>query len=398
MTQTPVMLGCLIALSIGTSWFDKTWAAESQAAEFPTFEFDPTWPKELPNNFVLGEVTGIAVDAADHIWVVHQQDTLDSSDPSRKRILSAANLLGATKQPPLGCCRHAPEVIEFDSSGNYVQGWGGPHSPTDVGAKFEWPISIHGISVDHKNNVWFCGSGRNAEQGKQDNQCLKFTKNGKFLLQIGRSGKSKGSLDTENLNRAAHAVVWPKTNEVFIADGYTNRRVIVFDADTGKFKRMWGAYGSKPDDSVPNTRTLDGPPPQQFNTVHGIQISHDGLVYVSDRQNNRVQVFTVQGKFVRESFIARGTPANYGTSFSSALSADEGQRFLYVADVPNYKLRVLDRLALKEIPEAGFGRAGLYPGQVIELHHIATDSKGNLYFSDSATGVVQRWLFKGMKR
>lgn len=361
-------------------------ASLAAAAEHPTFKVDPLWLKQLPNNMIMGDIGGVAVDSRDHVWVIHRQRTLDRT-----------NYLGLTKSPPAStCCTYAPAVIELDENGNYVQGWGGPNTPTDGGAVFEWPLGEHGISVDYRNNVWICGYVKNAEQGLDDNHCLKFTKDGKFLLQVGKSGKSKGSLDTENLNHATQVYVWPKTNEAFISDGYVNRRVIVVDADTGKFKRMWGAYGNKPDDTAPRERVFEGPGPQQFNNVHGIRLSSDGLVYVNDRQNNRIQVFTPEGKFVKEGFIARDTRNSFGTSFSSAFSADPAQRFLYVADLPNYKVHVLDRQTLAEIPGAAFGHAGPYPGQFNQVHMIASDSKGNIYTSEANGARVQKFVFGGV--
>ena len=376
-----------LALLIGAASTQAASApSEGAPGRYPKFELDPSWPKQLPNNMVMGDPGGVAVDPSnDHVWVLSRQRTVNPE------------WLGLTKSPPTAvCCTYAPAVAEFDAEGNYIRGWGGPFSPTADAAKYEWPEGEHGITVDYKGNVWICGYVKNAEAKKDDNQCLKFTKDGKFLLQIGHSGQSKGSLDTENLNHATKVVVWPKTNEAFISDGYVNRRVIVFDADTGKFKRMWGAYGNKPDDTAPRTRSFDGQPPQQFNNVHGVEISNDGLVYVNDRQNNRVQVFTLDGKFVKEAFIYRDTRSNFGTSFSLALSADTDQRFLYGADLANFRVEVLDRKTLTIIPEAAFGHAGPYPGQFLRLHLIAADTKGNVYTSEANGARVQKWLFKGL--
>ncbi len=375
------LAGCVVAaLLLGAG---GAFAAET--GRYPKFEIDPSWPKALPNNMIYGDPAGVAVDAKDHVWIYTRQRSVNPE------------FLGLTKNPPTSvCCTYAPSVIELDNEGNYVQGWGGPFTPTADVAKYEWPEGEHGITVDHKDNVWLCGYVKNAEAKKDDNHCLKFTRDGKFLMQIGRSGQSKGSLDTENLNHATKVWVWPRTNEAFISDGYVNRRVIVFDADTGKYKRMWGAYGKKPDDAAPRTRTFEGEPPQQFNNVHGIAISNDGLVYVNDRQNNRVQVFDLSGKYLNEVFIDRNTRSNFGTSFSSAFSADPEQRFLYVADLANFRVAVLERKTLKVIPEAAFGRAGLYPGQFLRLHLIATDSKGNVYTSEANGARVQKWKFTGM--
>ena len=373
------VLGLAMACGLGVA----------QAAEsYPLFKVDPAWPKQLPNNIIMGDLGGVGVDQHDHVWIINRQRTLDKT-----------GYLGLTKTPPTAvCCRYAPAVIEFDADGNYIQGWGGPNSPTDAGAAFEWPMGEHGITIDYKDNVWICGYIKDAEHGLDDNQCLKFTKNGKFLMQIGHSGKSKGSLDTENLNHPTQVYVWPKTNEAFISDGYVNRRVIVFDADTGKFKRMWGAYGNVPDDSAPKTRVFEGPGPQQFNTVHGVRMSNDELLYISDRQNNRIQVFTPDGKFVKEAFVARDTRNSFGTVFSSAFSGDAAQAFLFIADLPNYKVHVLNRQTLVEIPEASFGHAGPYPGQFNQVHIITNDSKGNIYTSEANGARIQKWGFTGMSK
>ena len=379
------MLRIFLALAIFGNLTGAALAADASKA-YPKFAVDPLWPKQLPDNFIMGDLAGIGIDANDHVWVLTRQKTLDTTA-----------YLGLEKTPVTSvCCRHAPAVIEFDPDGKFVQGWGGPYTPTDTAAKFDWPDHEHGITIDYKGNVWICGNGKDAAKGIDDNQCLKFTKTGKFLMQIGHSGKSKGSLDTENLNHPSQVAVWQPTNEIFISDGYVNRRVIVFDNDTGKFKRMWGAYGKTPDDKVSNERSFDGPPPQQFNLVHGIRISNDGLVYVSDRQNNRIQVFTLDGKFVKEAFIHRDTRSISGTAYSAAFSADKEQKFLYDADLANFKVRVLDRQTLQEIPGSAFGHAGPYPGQFNQLHIIASDSKGNIYTTEANGARVQKWVYKGM--
>lgn len=340
-------------------------------AGVPTFEVDPFWPKPLPNNFIMGELGGVYVDSQDHVWVVSRPRTL--TDDQR----------GASLSPPTSeCCIPAPPVLEFDAAGNYIQGWGGP------GPGYEWPDNEHGIFVDYKGNVWIAGN-----TPKKDNQILKFSNTGRFLLQIGHAGKSKGSDDTENLNRPTQVSVYQKTNEVFVADGYENRRVIVFDADTGAYKRHWGAYGNKPDDSAPRTRSFDGPGPAQFNLVHDVQISRDGLVYVSDRLNNRIQVFTPDGKFVYEGFVARNTLDSRGTAFGLVFSPDKEQKFVYMPDGANDKIRILNRDTLQVV--GSFGRGGPYAGQWHWLHSIGVDSKGNLYTAESRGNRIQKFLFKG---
>jgi hypothetical protein len=342
----------------------------------PKFEFDPNWPKALPNNWILGAIGGNFVDSHDHIWVANRPGSLDNNDK-----------YAALDPPQADCCVPAPPILEFDSAGNLIQGWGGPKSGPGPG--YEWPDTEHGIFVDYRENVWISGNG-----GK-DTNILKFTKTGKFLLQIGHHGKTGGNNDTENLNRPAGIAVYPKTNEVFVADGYGNRRVIVYDADTGAYKRHWGAYGKKPDDTASNARTFEGPGPQQFNTVHAIQISNDGLVYVGDRRNNRIQVFRPDGTFVKEGYVERKTIAEEGTTFGIAFSPDKQQQFLYVPDGSNKKVQILNRDKLEVVGFFG-GHGGRGAGQFFHVHSIAADSKGNIYLGESFGQRITKWVYRGM--
>lgn len=334
----------------------------AQRPQAPSFQVDPNWPR-MPAQWILGQVSGLTVDSRDHVWIIQRPWSVESDE-------KALN-------PDAACCFPAPPVIEFDAEGTFIQGWGGP------GEGYEWPADEHAIFVDHKDNVWLSSAGGPRLREGKENFILKFTRQGKFLLQVGRRGMSKGSLDTENFNNAADIYVYPKTNEVFVADGYVNRRVIVLDADTGTFKRMWGAYGNPPDDAASKTPTYEGPAPQQFNTVHGIRVSDDGHVYVADRRNNRMQVFSIEGKYEREVFIERKTRL-LGTAFSVAFSPDSRQQYLYLADAGNGRVHIFDRQTLQEI--GGFGRIGHYAGQFVFLHNIATDSKGNLYTSEVGGG------------
>jgi len=365
--------------------------AQRSSASVPDFQVDPSWPKMEGHfgekgNWIFGSIGGIAVDlATDHLWVLQRPRSLDSHENS------------ATQNPPESdCCVPAPPVMEFDAAGNFIQGWGGP------GPGYDWPDIEHGITIDYRGNVWIGGNG------KRDNQVLKFTKAGKFLLQIGHPGKSTGSTDTENLNEPTKMSVDPRTNEVFIADGYINRRVIVFDADTGEFKRLWGAYGNKPDDTTPRIRRTPfdlpssqpleslakDPPPQQFNLVHAVLISNDDLVYVADRSNNRIQVFKLDGTFVKEAFVARETFTHVGTVIDLAFSPDKAQQFLYVAG-GDERIHILNRATLEEAGR--FGRMGHYPGQFFWLHVLACDSQGNIYSGDAAAlgRRVQKFVLKG---
>ncbi len=365
--------------------------APAQAArQVPTFQVDPAWPK-VPSKWALGLVSGINVDSQDHIWVLHRPRTVKPEDKGRA----------------------APAVLEFDANGTFIQAWGGP------GAGYEWPNTEHGISVDPKGFVWIAGSA------DDDHQILKFTRDGKFVRQIGRSGQSKGNKDTANVNGAADVFVYPKTNEVFVADGYGNRRVIVFDADTGAFKRMWGAFGNTPADPAPgealfspDDMTGDGPP--QFNGVHSVRVSADGLVYVCDRDNQRVQVFTLDGKYQRQVFVSRGKmPASTATGTvlgkplkdlenlvredptspsRTAFSPDAEQRFMYVLDRRYQRAAILERKSLEIVGYFG-GGVGSEPGKFFVLHDLAADSKGNVYTAEvnnNGNRRAQKFVYKGL--
>ncbi len=293
-------------------------------------------------------------------------------------------------------------VLEFDEEGNLIGHWGGP------GEGYDWPSSNHGIDVDYKGNVWIGGNGRGAtpaplasDESKMggagavhDSMVLKFTQSGKFLMQIGKPGKSKGSNDTANLRLPAKTLVDPKTNELYVADGYGNRRVIVYDADTGAYKRHWGAYGHKPDDTPQPPYKPSDPPAQQFrNPVHCVVLARRRLG-VCDRTNDRIQVFKTDGTFVKEVFIARNTLVD-GSVFDIALSRDPDQKFLYVADGSNMKIHVLQRDTLEEL--TSFGDGGRQPGEFYAVHSIATDSKGNIFTTETYRGQrVQKFQYRGL--
>jgi DNA-binding beta-propeller fold protein YncE len=340
------------------SEFEYAGPVSAQAAgaqgprEVPRFRVDPAWPK-IPNNWQFGQVASVSIDANDNVWILQRPGTLGPDEKARA----------------------APPLLQFDSAGNFVQAWGGP------GAGYEWPSVEHGVYVDPKGFVWIGGSGA------KDHQVLKFTKTGQFVMQIGRSGQSKGNADTENLNQPADTFVYSKTNELFVADGYGNRRVIVFDADSGKFKRMWGAFGNTPTDAAPNPANADADPngaPQFVQPVHAARVSNDGLVYVSDRGGKRIQVFTLDGKFINQVFVGRDCKApacgNGQTAASTAFSTDADQRFLYVGNRSQAKVMVFERKSLELIDS--FGQWGSAPGDFGTLHHMNADSKGNLYVTE----------------
>ena len=371
--------GLALAATFGAvvALFEASGRAQTNRQQVPLFEPDPLWSQALPNRWVTGAIGGVAVDSHDNVWVFHRQASIPDGE-------KAASLT----PPQAECCIPAPAVLEFGPNGRFLQAWGGP------GQGYEWPTTEHGIFVDHKDNVWLSGSA------KEDNQILKFTNTGKFLRQIGHSGKNTGSGDTANLGGPAGLFVYPKTNELFVADGYFNHRVIVFDADTGAYKRHWGAYGKKPEDDYTfpaRAELLRGPAPPQFNNpVHAVSVSNDDLVYVADRTNNRLQVFRLDGTFVKETFIARNTLQAEGTVHHFAMSPDKEQKFLYVVDGSNKAVRVLNRQTLEIVANVG-GHAGHNAREFFHVHSAATDSKGNLFLGEVNTGQrYYRYVFKGM--
>ncbi len=346
-------------------------ATAVEAGEVPKFQVDAAWPKPLPNGWIMGQAAGVAVDAQDHIWVVQRPKTLTDDEKA------------ATFNPPrTKCCKPAPSVLEFDAEGNLVQAWGGP------GQGYDWPQNEHGIHIDHKGFVWL------AANGDQDGHILKFTRDGKFVLQIGKPGPQTNSTDTTRLGRPAHMVVDPATNEVYVADGYYNHRVIVFDADTGAFKRQWGAYGKPPtDDKLPPYSPSAAPAQQFSNPVHCVRIAQDGLVYVCDRANDRIQVFRKDGSFVKEFFVEKATLAN-GSTWDMELFPDQGETYIMNADGANNEVRTLVRDTGEVV--GAFGRNGRQAGDFHWVHNIAIDSKGTIYTTEVDTGKrAQKFLLRG---
>jgi DNA-binding beta-propeller fold protein YncE len=372
-------LTVLAALGVGHAVLGKRAVVEAAGAKAPRFEVDPLWPKPLPNHWVTGNIIGVSVDAQDHVWIIHRGASLERMESY------------AAQDPPAAeCCSPAPPVLEFDQAGNLIGKWGGP------GDGFDWPDSNHGITVDYKGNVWIGGNGRGKDpKVYHDAQVLKFTQDGKFLMQIGHPGQSQGSNDIDNLKGPAKLFVDKATNELYVADGYGNKRVIVFDAETGKYKRHWGAYGHKPDDTNPGRYDPDAPVDQQFRSpVHCADLSDDGLLYVCDRVNDRLQVFHKDGTFVKETFIAKRTLGD-GSVWDIAFSKDPKQTYLYLADGANDKVYIIQRETLEVL--TSFGDGGRQPGQFYAVHSIATDSKGNIYTTETYRGQrVQRFMYKGL--
>lgn len=346
-----------------------TQAAQPAAEKVPEYALDTSWPKlPLPNHWALGLINGIYVDAKNHLWMYQSPE------------LVPKYALGAAQTPPATpCCVPAPAIIEFDEAGNVVRAWGGPEDAKKQG--YDWPTAGHGLYIDYKGNIWIGGSQTKAaaDGSPADGMYLKFSPEGKFLLQIGGRGPSKGNLDTTQLSGAAAVDVDPETNEVYIADGYGNARVIVFDADTGAFKRLWGAYGKPPtDEKLPR---YDGGAelPKQFNLVHCIRIAKDGLVYVCDRLNDRIQVFHKDGSFVTEQVYM---PATRGAGSVGNVSfwPDAKQTFMVMNDPGNFNTVILRRSDLKELSR--FGHYGTWAGEYHRNHQMEFDHKGNIYTSE----------------
>jgi DNA-binding beta-propeller fold protein YncE len=365
------LVAIIVGLGTGQMALQNKAEAQRTTVQAPMFEVDPFWPK--PFNGLLGMAIGAWVDEQDYVWIIHRSSaTLHNNEK------------GAELNPPIAeCCRGAPPVLAFDPEGNLVKAWGGP------GPGYEWPQSNHGIHIDYKGNVWIGGNG------EKDAHILKFTKDGKFLMQVGGLGKNAGSNDLENFGRVAKIWVDPQTNEAYIADGYLNKRVAVIDADTGKMKRYWGAYGNKPDDTNLGNYDPKAPPAQQFrNPVHCVERSNDGLIYVCDRTNDRVQVFRPDGTFVKEAFFAKNTLGS-GSAWDIAFSRDPEQRFVFLADGQNNRVRIIVRDTLAEV--TAFGDGGRQPGQFYGVHSIATDSKGNIYTTETWEGKrLQKFVYKGI--
>lgn len=337
-------------------------ASRAQSRSLPAFEVDRAWPK-VPPQWKLGDPSSVAIDGRDNVWILHRPRTLKPEQASMA----------------------APPVIVFDTAGNYVKAWGGAANG------YEWPEREHGIHIDYKGFVWLGGNScpTNGLPGLKpvaDDQLLKFTQDGKFVLQIGRSDQSKGNADTRNLHRPADVWVHPQTNELFVADGYGNHRIAVFDADSGAFKRMWGAFGNKPVDDdhcqVVTQTSFSDPGPNQFSIVHAIRVAKDGTVYVADREYRRVQMFTKDGKFQKQ--LVR-TDILFARDL--ALSPDPDQQFLYVGG--GNGIIILDRKTLAILGNIQ------PPGIIGPGHQIATDSKGNLYIAQTTAG-LQKLTFKGM--
>ena len=368
------LVAVIAMLGIGATALERSANANRvEAKEAPMFEVDPFWPKPLPNHWILGAAVGVGVDSRDHVFIIH-----------RKAPLNERTEIGAATDPPTGeCCLPAPYILEFDPDGNLVNSWGGPADG------YTWPTSNHGITVDPKDNIWIGGNGEG------DSQILKFTRDGRFLMEIGSPGQETNSNSTEHFGRVAKISFDATGDEAYIADGYRNRRVAVLDANTGEFKRYWGAYGNTPSDSNIGSYDPEAPLAQQFRTpVHCAEPSNDGFVYVCDRPNDRLQVFRTDGTYVTEKIIAPLTLGD-GSTWDIAFSRDPNQTYMYLADGKNMKVYIMERESLEILTT--FGDGGRQPGLFFAVHSIATDSRGNIFTTETYEGKrVQKFVYKGL--
>jgi hypothetical protein len=412
MKRTLSALCGVLALMAGVGAQSSGLPRQSTAGATAGFQVDALWPRPFPvaKHWILGSVTGVTVDAQDRIWVTHRG--VDSLQMMEK---------GPALEPWASmCCYAAPQILAFDTAGNLVANW-----EPKTGSGYDWPANPSGIAVDAQGNVWVgsgvpvpaaapagrggrgggtapargaapdAAAGRGARGGAAaappppaDAQVLKFDKNGKVLLQIGKGGKPEGSDSPTGLNRPGGLTV--DGNELFVADGFVNRRIAVFDATTGAFKRSWGAYGEKPSDADQGPYDPSAPPAKQFRTVSCVKVAKDGMVYVCDRQNDRIQVFQKDGKFVKEGFISKTTTGE-GSVWDLAFSRDPQQSTLYVADGHDKKVWIVNRSSLETT--ASFGDGGRLPGHFYGVGSVAVDSKGNVYTGETYEGKrVQKFV------
>jgi DNA-binding beta-propeller fold protein YncE len=411
MIRRSILLGgTLLSLTASAGTAQRS-ARGTASRTAPRFEVDLLWPQPMPNRWILGSTTGVAVDARDHVFVVH---LTDSFTPRTE--------IGLATNPVTGeCCAPAPNVLEFDPAGTLVGHWGGP------GEGYQWPEQNAGLAIDDAGNVWIGGSGG------ADSRILKFTHDGKFIAEFGKGGavaaarggraedtayagvspgrggraggRGRGrsatpalpanSTSMDSFGGPAGFSFDAKANEAYVADGYRNHRVAVIDMTTGAIKRYWGAYGAKPNDADRAKYEPGAALPKQFGApVMCAKLANDGLLYVCDTENDRIQVFKKDGSFVREKTVAPATRGT-GSVWDVAFSRDPQQKYLYVADGMNMKVHVLDRQTLEEL--ASFGDGGRLPGEFYAVHGVATDSKGNLYTVETYEGKrVQKFLYKGV--
>jgi len=378
-------IAVLLTLVVAAAVSGRAQGARSQALDengAPMFKVDPFWPKPLPNRWSMQQVTGIHVDSMDHVWFLNRAAAADGDE------------IGGDNPARLDCCVRGPEVIELDQDGSVVHSWGGP------GYHPLWPTALQTVIADTKGFVWVSGTGA------QDS-ILKFTRDGKFVWDFGhrppKEGFTENNQNTDMMVSKGRFQLDETTNELYIIN---QKRVLVYDATTGAYKRGWGGHGMPlseiTNDRIPSYTWTGGPPPEEKNFVpdlHFVEISKDRFVYVGERGQNRIEVFTTDGKFVKEFYVSPNTPGQRvtegcgsltntkfppcGTTYKLALSRDPQQKYLYVADGTNNLVWILERESGKTL--GSFGRNGKYAGQFHWINAVAMDSKGNIY-----TGEVEQ--------
>ncbi|MEM6543948.1 MAG: hypothetical protein AAF680_03525 [Pseudomonadota bacterium] len=354
----------------------------------PRFSVDAAWPS-MPGDLMIGQVPGLAVDGNDNVWVLQRPNSLGFSDT------------GLAQNPPTAvCCRPAPHVMQFSQAGELLKAWGGPeHAPTRNGVN-QWPANVHGLYLDDDGHVWIAGNGNG------DHVVLNFTQDGEFIRLIGQRDKTAGNEDRRFLGGPADILHSTSTGETLIADGYINKRIIGFDEE-GAFTRFWGAYGRSPDapsragtfDQSQASSNSDGganPRAQSFgDIVHCIVQGPRERIYICDRRNNRIQVFS-SGATIEHLQDLVFAPQTGGTRTVSDVTFSPDGEYMYVSDMMNGQVWILDGKTYEQL--GAFGRNGRYPGQFIWLHSLAADSDGNLYTTEVSTGRrVQKFVFTGVE-
>src|SRR5437879_2564578 len=405
-----------VALLAGLGGFVAYGVPGAQAQSAPRYKFDPEWPKPLPNKWKMGGVTGLAVDKDDNVWVLDRPNDLNDVE------------LEAELTPPLAdCCVRPPSMIHIDKAGNVIGSFDAPQG--------------HGMAVDSKGFTYL----------GQDTVRKYDPKTGKVVGEVPRTperppgagggdaappagarvpgrgsrgpvagflpppgGRGQPDAAAQAARQAAIAAFrakYPPTtpmivggleeirldepaHELYAADNSLGGRVMVFDLDTLQFKRGWGAYGHALSEMSTNDAdrayTPGGPMPKEFRGHLTLNISNDGRVYAADRNANRIQVTTKEGKFLKEFILAPNTGEG-GSTGGVAFSPDKAQRFLYISDLTNNCIWFLNREDGKVVSK--LGSAGQNGGQFFGLHMIAVDSKGNIYTGEVQNGErVQRFV------